>query len=102
LDALTSGMGVEQFWDSSIVDVIYSITAYNRRETDAWQRTRFQSYIVYCSVTDEGKRKSIYEFLELENDPTQEEIDVMNLQNAQKEDEELKAFYEQARRDGVV
>lgn len=72
--AKAAGMSSGEFWDSSLRGVFNSIEAYNIRENEAWQRTRLQAYIVYCSVTDENKRVPIYQFLELDGDPTPEEI----------------------------
>lgn len=63
------------------------------RETEAWKRTRFQSYVLYCSVTDENKRKSIYQFLPLESDPTPEELAEMEKREAAAQIDEAVATY---------
>lgn len=38
-----------------------------------WEAVRFQAYITYCSVTNEKDRKSIHDFLPLDNDLKKDE-----------------------------
>ena len=86
-------MNPDSFWSSSIIDVLEIIDGFRKRETEAWQRTRFQSYILYCSVTDESKRKSIYDFLELESDPTPEELAEIEKREAEIQIDDAVATY---------
>lgn len=86
-------MTPETFWSSSIVDVLEMVDGFYKRETEAWKRTRFQSYILYCSVTDENKRKSIYEFLELDSDPTPEELAEIEKREAETQIDDAVATY---------
>lgn len=74
-------------------EVLLMIDAFGDTETEAWKRTRFQSYILYCTVTDENKRRSIYEFLPLESDPTPEEIERMQLEEEERQKNEAVEIY---------
>lgn len=95
-------MNPDSFWSSSIVDVFEMIEGFQHRENESWQRTRFQSYIIYCSVTEESKRVSIYDFLELENDPTPEERQEMAKIEVTKQIDEAVAAYSQAKTLGII
>lgn len=54
------------------------IKGYEQRQNDQWKISRALQYTVYCCVTDECKRVSIYEYMPLPGDPTKEEIAELN------------------------
>jgi hypothetical protein len=87
--AYAAGMSPEGFWDSTIREVLLIIQGYRKRELAEWERTRFEAYIVYCSVTEKEKREPIYKFLELDSDPTEEEL--RELQEKQEQERMKKA-----------
>lgn len=86
-------MSPDDYWSTPITDVFEIIEGFRKRETEAWQRARFQSYIIYCSVTDENKRKSIYDFMELDGDPTPEELAEIERREAETQIDEAVATY---------
>jgi hypothetical protein len=90
-------MNPDSFWSSGIIDVFEIIEGFRQRENEAWQRARFQSYILYCSVTEEDKRKYIYEFLELESDPSPEEIAEIEKKKAEEQINEAVVIYNQVK-----
>lgn len=48
--------------------------AYEDRQIDEWKRIRSLEYTIYCALTEEGKRVSIYEYMPLAGDPSEEEV----------------------------
>lgn len=52
---------------------MFIVKAYNDRENEAWKRERFTVYMIHCMITEPVKRLSIYEFMRLDGDPTEEE-----------------------------
>lgn len=100
--AYAAGMNPETFWNATIRDVLMMIKGFNLRENEAWKRLRFSAYITYCTSTDVNKRVPIYQFLELNGDPSPEEIAQIESKQAAREEQELIAAYETAKAQGLI
>lgn len=53
------------------------IKAYDEKLNDQWKIGRSLEYLVYCLMTKEGERVSIFEYKPLPGDPTKEEVAVL-------------------------
>lgn len=67
-------MSPESFWGSTLREVVLMIQAYDEKELAELRRIRLIRYDTYCVNTEESKRVSIYEWMPLEGDPTQEDL----------------------------
>lgn len=89
-------MKPDEFWDCTMSDILLTVEGHQAREIDEWRRTRFLGYLIYCSVTDNNKRESIFNFLPLDGDPSEEELKKIEQQENDlrlKEFEEAYNFY---------
>lgn len=86
----------EGFWDSTVREVLLVIKGHNQRELNEYRRLRLQRYDTYCVNTKIEERVSIYEYMPLDHDPTDEEVEElkkMSEEEMQKEYENAKLFY---------
>lgn len=93
--AFRAGMTEDEFWDSTIKSVLLRLSAKQEESYEEWQRTRFESYVLYCTVTPSDKRVPIYKFLELEGDPSEEELRKIEQEAIEQRNNEVVELYEQ-------
>lgn len=90
-------MTPDQYYGYTFEEIVSAVQAHRENVTEGWRQTRLIGYLMYCANTDGKKRRvSIYEFLPLHGDPTEEEIKQMEeerIKNEIQEIESIKKFY---------
>jgi hypothetical protein len=97
-----AGMSVEGYLNSSLGDVVRVIKAYRVRNILEDRRFRELKYTIYCVVTPQNKRVSIYEFEPLDDDPTPEELEQMALEQQKREEAYMLEMYNEAKTRGYI
>lgn len=95
---IAAGRNIEDYDSATIADVLLTVDGYHLRISEEWQQTRMTNYMIYCALTPPKNRKSIYEWLPLDGDPSPEEL--KSEMDARKE--RLKAVAEIYEREGYI
>jgi hypothetical protein len=71
------------------------IEGHQERELESWNRTRFEAYILMCTATSSENRSSIFKFLPLPGDPSEEQQQAMEEKAKMDEYKELKKMVDE-------
>jgi hypothetical protein len=87
-------MTPEGFWDATIKEVFLMTKAFFKKELNELKRVRLLRYDIYCACAKATERVGIYEYMPLEDDPTEEEVRVESEDFSRKEAARLTEAYE--------
>jgi hypothetical protein len=88
--AYASGMGYDEFWNSTFPDAIARVDGYLKRNEDYLRGIRKVCWHVLLPWIDEHKRGTEFDVFEINGDPTKEELEQMRNSSIRMLADELK------------